>query len=404
MRVLHLATTLPWPPDYGGRIVVWNQLRADARHSEVGILAFTDEDPAPEALRRLGEICGVVRTVRRPRGRNGVVGMLRNIFSDTALNLARYRWPIYQAELDSLCREWTPDLLVAHHLHMAPYALQVPGAAAVLREHNVDSQLMKRFATAAANPVTRALAGAQAARIRREEARLAPRFAGCLMITPGDERQLKEIAPTARTTVLPAGIDAAEYSPVPSPTPADRPLVVTAGSLVFPPTADGVRWFVRDVWPRVIARRPDAVFRVIGHCPDGLRAELAAAPGVDVLGRVPEVRPQLIGAHAFVVPLLVGSGLRIKILEALAWELPVISTPIGWEGIEVEPGRHLLSTSDPATMAGGLLEWFAAPADARAVGVAGRLRVLERYSLAALSGQTENVYREIVASRGVPSR
>lgn len=397
MKVLHLTTTLPWPPDYGGRIVAWNHIRADGRRHEVGLLSFTDSAPGPEAQRALEAVCGLVRTVVRPRGMNGPVGMLRNLFSGTALNMARYRWPVFETALREVVAAWRPDVVVAHHLHMAPYPLRVAGPVPILREHNVDSQLMKRYAAGVENPIASRLAGDQSARIRREESRLCPRFSRCLMITAHDQDMLREIAPAARTVVVPAGLPLEEYDPLPAPAAGAPPLFVSAGSLQFPPTADGVLWFAREGWPHVRAAQPGARLRIVGHCPESIRATLAALPGVEVLGRVEDVRPHLAGAHAFVVPLRAGSGVRIKILEALAWEIPVVTTRLGAEGIPAEAGRDLQFADDATGLAEALLGLYAAPALAEAARRAGRRLVENHYALDALGALTDRIYAEALA-------
>lgn len=394
LRVLHVCMIIPFPPDYGGRIATWNHLRADARHADVGLVTLVEEMPDEATLGAMGEVLQTIRCVRRPRGREGALGALRALVSGYPVNLARYRWPVFGAAVEEVARAWRPDVVVAQHLHMAPFPLRVPGVARILRHHNIDSTLIARLGATTPNPVTGALLRGLANQVRQDERRHCPRYDRCVVMTPDDQSILARIAPDARTAVLPAGLPVEEYRIVAPPPAGAPPTLVTAGTLVFQPTAEGVIGFVREAWPLVRRRHPDATFRIIGNCPPGVRAELAGAPGVELRGRVDSVRDALEGAHAFVVPLRAGSGMRIKILEACAFGLPVVSTTIGAEGIPVTPGRELLIADDPAAQAEAIHGLFVDPDRNAALRRAGRAFVEERYSLTALSAQTERLYHE----------
>jgi polysaccharide biosynthesis protein PslH len=398
MKVLHLTPSLPWPPDTGGKICIWNHLRADARFAEVGLLSFAEEEPGAEALAAVRSACREVVTVRRPRTRDGVAGALRSLASDTAMNLAKYRWPVYSRALWQTVSSFFPDVVVAHNFHLAAYLLELAGPARILREQNIDSDLMERYAATCGNPALAVFARLQARRILADEARIAPRVDRCLMITSRDEARLHEIAPTARTAVVPGVIATEEYHPARPPGPGDDLLVVATGTFSFLPTGRGLLHFVEQVWPRVLAAAPRARFRVIGHCPESLRDRLAGRSGVEVLGRVESIRGHLDGAHALAVPLLAGSGMRMKIIEAMAWQVPVVTTSIGCEGIGVENGRHVLVADEPEAMASALLKIAGDAALADTLRREGRAFVEAGYSLTA-GAVTETIYRECIAGR-----
>lgn len=397
-RVLHLSTVIPWPPDYGGRIATWNHLRADARHAEVGLVTLVEELPDEATLRELRKVCAYVRCVVRPRTHDGPLGMLRALFSGYPINLARYRWESFARELATAVGEWHPDVVVAQHLHMAPFPLRIPGVARILRHHNVDSSLVYRLGATTPNPITGALLRQLAGQVRRDEQRHCPRFDRCVMITEDDALLLKRHVPAARTAVVPAGLAVEDYAPVAVPAPGAPLRLVTAGSLVFRPTAEGLLEFVRATWPIVRQRHPDATFRVIGHCPPGVRAELEEH-AVEVMGRVPEVRSSLEQAHAFIVSLRAGSGLRIKIIEAFAFGVPILSTTLGAEGIPATPGEHLLLADEPAAQADAIERLYTdAALNARMRGAA-RGFVEREYSLEAVAERTQEIYSAALEER-----
>src|SRR5262249_41555524 len=144
-------------------------------------------------------------------------------------------------------------------------------------------------------------------------------------------------------------------------------------------------------WPRILKGSPRARFRVIGHCPDKL-ARRIAAPGVEVLGRVDQVRPHLQGASVMVVPLRVGSGMRMRILESLAWQIPTVSTPIGAQGIAAENGRHMVIADSNEEVAASVLHLLKDKTMAGALRREGRRLVEKHYSLAASEQLTNRIY------------
>lgn len=393
MRVLHLTPSFPWPPDTGGKICIWNHLRADARFAEIGLLSFVEEAPDDRAMDAVRRVCREVVTVPRPRGLDGPVGALRSLVSDTAMNLAKYHWPVFSRALWQTVSGFFPDVVVAHNFHMASYLLELAGPARILREQNIDSDLMERYAATCGNPALAVFARMQARKIRADEVRIAPRVERCLMITPLDEARLREIAPGARTAVLPGVIATEEYQPVRLAGPDEELLVVATGTFSFLPTGRGLLHFLDQVWPRVLAAAPRARFRVIGHCPESLRDRLAGRTGVEVLGRVESVEAHLDGAHVLAVPLLAGSGMRMKILEAMAWQVPIVTTSIGCEGIAVEDGRHVLVADEPEAMAAAILRIAGDAALAAGLRREGRKFVEERYSIVA-GAATEAIYTE----------
>lgn len=397
-RVLHLSTVIPWPPDYGGRIATWNHLRADARHADVGLVTLVEEMPDEITLRELRKVCDYVRCVRRPRNHDGPLGMLRALLSGYPVNLARYRWESFAREIATAVDEWPPDVVVAQHLHMAPFPLRVPRVARILRHHNVDSSLVYRLGATTPNPITGALLRQLAGQVRRDEQRHCPRFDRCVMITEDDALLLRRHVPEARTVVLPTGLAMDDYAPAVLPSPGTPLRLVTAGSLIFRPTAEGLLEFVREAWPIIRRRHPDATFRVIGHCPPGVRAELERN-AVEVMGRVPEVRTSLDRAHAFIVSLRAGSGLRIKVIEAFAFGVPVVSTTLGAEGIPATPGEHLLLADEPAAQADAIERLYTDAVLSARMREAARTFVEREYSLEAVAERTREIYSIVLEER-----
>jgi glycosyltransferase involved in cell wall biosynthesis len=191
--------------------------------------------------------------------------------------------------------------------------------------------------------------------------------------------------------VLPIALDPAEIAPVIRRADADR--VVHVGTMYWPPNADAVRWFAEAIWPRIRAARPQAEFDVIGaRPPRAVRALAAAHSGIRVHGYVDDPTPFVERAGAVVVPVRAGSGMRVKILTALAQGLPVVTTALGCEGIAVQSGTHVLIADDPAEFAAATLRLLADRALAEALGHNGRRLIESRYDYRQLYPALEGVY------------
>jgi glycosyltransferase involved in cell wall biosynthesis len=177
-------------------------------------------------------------------------------------------------------------------------------------------------------------------------------------------------------------VDAAGTTPVSTLTQAPRLLFL--GGLHWPPNADALVTFVRDTWPQVRAGRPDATLTSVGRDDHPSAAECRAAPGVHLTGWVPEIDPFVQESRLLVVPMRAGSGMRVKVLEAMARGLPVVSTSVGCEGIGVVPGHHLLVADTPKTFADAVLRVLSDDTLAATLARNARALVLERYDIAAV--------------------
>jgi glycosyltransferase involved in cell wall biosynthesis len=196
------------------------------------------------------------------------------------------------------------------------------------------------------------------------------------------------------------GVDTAYFRPMPN-VPRDPCRVVFVGSLDWRPNLDGVRLLLDAIFPAVRRREPDAVLELVGrNPPEWLRAACAGRPGVELHGSVADVRPFLARAGVLAVPLRIGGGSRLKILEALASGVPVVSTRVGAEGLHLEPGRHLVVVDDADGMADALARAVAGPEAMRTTAEAGRERVLARYDWDGLSEKLEQVWLRCVEAAG----
>jgi sugar transferase (PEP-CTERM/EpsH1 system associated) len=399
LRILFLAPRLPWPLDTGGKIRTYYLLRALARRHEVTLLSFLDpEDSEREGPRELVRLGIPHELVPSPSRLHLLFSLGLGLAGPTPFTIRKYQVGALAARVAARARRGEVDLVHCDHLHMAPY-----GARArlpfVVDEHNVETVIWERFASDRSEPWWKRLVfREQALWLRRLEAELCRRASLVLTCSSVDREVLRTIAGGPRALaeglVVPNGVDLEAFGePGPSATGGGGHLVFT-GSMDWAPNENAAHAFLDEIWPAVRASLGAVRFYIVGRNPSG-RLRSRARPGeVVVTGTVPDVRPFLRNALALVVPMRVGGGTRLKILEAFAARIPVVSTRVGIEGIEARPGEHYLAAEDARGFADALQRLAAEPALRRELTEAGHRLAAERYSWAAVGARLAEVYAE----------
>jgi len=382
MRLLFITETVPYPLDSGGRIKTFHTLRMLSSAHQVRLHAFI-RDQAQRAHQAPLEALGVpTRLHLVPRSMPREAWYAVRSLAGAPYSVGRH---FAAAAYDTVRREaaeWRPDLVYCDHLSMAEYArrLDVP---IVYDAHNVEYAILQRFAGTRANPVARAAATVEWRRVRRYEAEICRRSRLVFVVSDVDRRALAELSGSRAPFVeVPIAVDAADTAPIAALT--GEPRLLFLGGLHWPPNADALASFVRDVWPRVRASRPDATLTSVGRDDSPVADECRGAPGVRLTGWVPDIDPFVQASRALVVPMRAGSGMRVKILEAMARGLPVVSTTVGCEGIAAVPGEHLLLADGPEGFADAVLRVLSDDGLAATLARNARALVLARYDVSAV--------------------
>ncbi len=346
---LLLAPEAPYPLAGGGALRTASLLEYLSRRYATDLIVFREpgaEDPARRLPRGLTR---EVTVIELPAHRRGLAARAwRN-----ARRLARRTPPLmdrFAGFGDAVARAVAGrryEIGIIEHFWCAPY---VAGIAPVCRRtvldlHNIESVLHFRCAEveSAAPRFAHRIFGRAALDLERK---LLPRFNEVLAASEPDARAAQGIAPGARITVYPNAIPAR-----PRPPRGDDPVLVFSGNLEYRPNRSAVRWFAREVWPLLRGRRPELVWRLVGKNPEAVREFISGDTRIEATGPVEDAVAELARARVAVAPLLAGSGTRLKILEAWAAGVPVVSTTIGAEGLSARSGEHLLVADGAASFA-----------------------------------------------------
>jgi glycosyltransferase involved in cell wall biosynthesis len=379
-------------------------------HDLTAVMLVDEEFDIEECRRAMQTYCRDVTLVSNPYGR-GVskrLLQLRSFASTQSFERRRFRVPGLQQALDRLLRTKPFDIVnlefsfLGHcNLRQTPLGYRLP--ALIVDSHNIDYDLARQCSRAG-GLARRLYAGANWRKLRREELATYRDADGVYLCSVADQQRLLDQVPEARTLVIPNAADVEYYRPRSTDPSPDGRTVVFFGLLSYFPNVDGVTHFVREIWPRIVEVHPNARFKIIGgQAPRSLQA--FARPGVELTGFVTDLRPHLAEAAAVVVPLRLGGGTRLKVVEAMAMGKAIVSTTLGVEGIEAVPGRDLLVEEQPGAFADAVNRLLAEPSLAARIGQSARQLAVQRYDWSGAARALESFYREILdgSLRQLPS-
>lgn len=396
MRLLFLTPQLPYPPEQGTAIRNYHLIAGLAHRHEVSLLSFTDPEQRLEAAQPLRALCHRLEVVPAPTRRftDRLRGLLLSGWPDMALRLAS---PAFAARLADWLREERVDLVQIEGIEMARYLDTILSASrrprVVYDDHNAEYVLQERAFRSDIRQPGRLHAAfysfIQWRRLRRYEAAICQQVDRVIACSAADAAALRRLLPNLQVHILPNGVDTTFFRPQAAPPVAS---LVFTGKMDFRPNVDAALWLAHDILPRVRQAHLEATLAIVGQRPSPAVARLAEQPGVIVTGRVEDVRPYIAGAQVYVAPLRMGSGTRLKLLEAMAMGAAIVSTRLGAEGLPVESGRHLLLADTSADFAQAVIALLDAPAQRQALGQAARQLVEAEFDWARIVPQLEAIY------------
>ena len=396
LRVVVVDEELPYPPTSGKRIRTYNLVRRlAARHQLTYVChrnADADEARIAEAhFADLGIRTVVVeRSVPPKSGPGFYLRLAANLFSPLPYSVAVHTSRQLAAALAEVATREPVDLW---HCEWTPYAQSLRDIAGprLVMAHNVESVIWQRYHETAEGTLKRWYIGKQWRKFRAFERAALAGADLTVAVSPLDADRFRQDLAVPRVDVVDNGVDTSFFRPTSEP--RDPRSLLFLGSLDWRPNLDGVAQFLDRVMPALRQQEPGVKFVVVGRNPPAwLTARIAAEPGVELHASVPDVRPFLAKAGVMVVPLRIGGGSRLKILESLACALPVVSTRVGAEGLHLQDGRHLDLVEDIADMTPAVLAAIRDPDRARRLAQAGYEQTIRLYDWAVLADRLERLW------------
>lgn len=403
MRITFVTQIVPYPPHGGVLQRGFNLLRELGRKHEVQLLAFhhPDELPHGEPLARsreeLGKFCAELEYFPlwpKQSSLHKLAAFAAGAVYPKPFSVLAHKSSALARRIDEICRTREPDVLHLDTIALAPLRQYRGNVPTVLAHHNIESQLMKRRAEHEAGAAARMYVRAQTERLIRYEQQQADKFALNITVSDADARMLKQICPGAKTAVVPNGVDTEYFAPrLGEETPA---LIYTGGMNMFA-NRDAVEWFIDAIWPRIKAAVPDVRFFAIGQRPSPrIVAAAASDPAIKAPGFVDDVRPWVAKSAVYVVPLRVGGGTRLKMVDAMAQGKPIVATSVGAEGIDGENGKHFLLADDAESFARTVIDLLRDQNRRKQLGASARERAEQRYAWPMLSEALARHYARVV--------
>lgn len=408
MKILWLKTELLHPVDKGGKIRTYHLLKQLKADHHVTYLTLDDGAAPADAAASASEYChDLIRIPHLTRAKFSA-----GFYAELALNLASsLPYAIRKYKSDAMTRAITEatakdrfDVVICDFLAPAvnlPAGLRTP---VVLFQHNVEAEIWRRHYEVQSNAAKKLYLYRQWRKMQRFEREACHRVDSVIAVSEADARMMERDYGVAKVYDIPTGVDVDFFRPTGTVQVRPNSLVFT-GSMDWLPNEDAINYFTQQILPLIRNSIADVSLTVVGRNPSRGLVELAKRePSIIVTGRVDDVRPHMESAAAYIVPLRIGGGTRLKIYEALAMEKPTISTTVGAEGLDIKNAEDILLADTPEDFANTVVRVLKDQSFARAVGTRGAQTVRERYGWKQVAAEFDAICQAALQRNAVQSR
>ena len=393
MKIIFLISQIPYPPDTGAKIRSFNLIRRLAERHEITLVTYADKNRELSKIEALRKYCKKVIVVRRS-GKPALYTLFTNIFSVFPYTIDKYYSKDMERRISELIKDGKYDLVHCDSLQMSLNLRSAANVPLVLTEHNVESQILERCVLNEKNFLKKTYIKLQTQKLSDYEISACRSFNRCITVSETDRFYLADNSGIDTISVVPNGVDCEYFRPQNARIKPYR--LVFTGSLDWLPNEDALVYFFNDIYPALKRKVPGLNITVVGRNPSQKLLRIAERePRIHITGSVNDVRPYIAESEIFIVPLRIGGGTRLKILEAMAMGKPVISTSIGAEGLDVEDGRNILLADMPEDFNRHIIELFQNNEKRSKLAKAGRKLVEEKYDWSKIAKELERAWRKV---------
>ncbi|MHB8339236.1 MAG: glycosyltransferase family 4 protein [Ignavibacteriaceae bacterium] len=397
MKILQLSPQVPLPLDSGGRISIYGILKyLSERGNEVYFAAYQKNYDRKLAEAALQEFCHPF--IINASIEDKVFPAFLNLFSNVPYNISKFKTKELEKFLVDFLKKYKVDIVHVDHLHLGwtvDIIKNIVDVPVVLREHNLELKIMQRFSEQQRNFFLKVYSGIQYKKFVGYEPAVAEKFDKCIMVSREDEKALLKMNPKVRTATIPIGVgkellNIRKSNIIPFS-------MFHLGSMSWLPNLDGLNWYLDEVFPRVIEQLPDVTLYLYGSGTEKLKTASSLEKNIIKVGYVKDIWSEVINKQLAIVPLRIGSGIRVKIIEMLATGQNIISTSIGKEGISVRDGNEILLADTANEFVDKTIRYFNNDYDSEKMSMEAKKTVVENYTWEIISEKIENEYNKLLS-------
>ena len=400
MKVLYLIPYSPANPVFGGALRIYHLLMHLSKYHDVTVAGFSTPEEEKNLIKQFPMLEGKTHFVEYPYSDNLVRwSMIKSLFTTHSSWHQVTRSKLFQEKLDRLLAKESFDIIQSEFPVMAMFKYNSP-AFKIIDSHNVEYDNFKRMAKVK-NPFKKLFYHLEAYKFYREETAVCSQQDALLVTSERDISIFDQTVPDVPKYLIPNGVDTNYFQPF--KTQPDPHSMVFVGMMKYVPNEDGITWFLDEIFPKILEKVPDATITIVGKNPPQSMLN-RADKNIIVTGFVEDTRPYIEKSAVYVVPLRMGGGTRLKIMEALAVKKPIVTTSIGCEGIDVVNGETILISDDPDEFASRVIELFENPKRAIDLTDKGYELVKNLYRWESIGLQMDQAYNELAGQHSMPAR
>ncbi|MEW8027521.1 MAG: glycosyltransferase family 4 protein [Candidatus Thiodiazotropha sp.] len=403
MKILFLSQIIPYPPHGGVLQRGYNIIREIGKDNDVYLLAFHHPDTIAskslldESMAELKKLCAEVHYFKlwpKQSKFHKLIAFFIGIFYPLPFSVLAHKSNSFREKIHDIIGKYDIDVVHIDTVGLSQYKKYVKDIPCIVTHHNIESSLMARRSKVESNWFTRYYVAKQSQRLRKYETEESAKYPVNVMMSTNDADELKEMSPSVGTFIVPNGVDINYFENLQQQ--EERAIIYTGGMNMFA-NKDAVMYLISDIWPMVKAKIPDIKFYIIGQDPPKDLIHIASEDtGIKVLGYVDDIRPHVSKSAIYVVPLRVGGGTRLKVLDALAQGKAIVSTSIGSEGIEVSDRINIFLEDTSEGFASSIIELIKDETRRKELGRQARKLAEDKYAWPSIAEELIEAYKSVI--------
>lgn len=391
MRLLFVANRMPYPPYRGDKLKIYNLGKAFKDEHEVDLITIAESKEDIESVRELRKVFRNVEYTYIPKWRSRL-NVIQAIFSKMPFQIAYFKSVKFESLLLKTLQKKKYDAIHVQHLRMSQFLNNTSRKNVILDLPDAFSLYWQRRYNSSTNSLIKLFNRIEYQRLENFEKEYLPKFPLSLVCSKEDQRYLSSIN-NSRVALLPNGVDTVSFAP--PQTTYQRYRILFTGNMDYAPNIDAAEYFVHEIFPKILAEIPQAIFIIAGQRPVK-KVQNLAADNIFITGFIPNLAEEYAKAHVVVSPLRIGAGTQNKVLEALSMNIPVVTTNVGYEGLELPPDTGALYSEDSDSFAFNVLRLLKDDDFRNKTGTDGGEIIRNRFSWPSVAKQLENYFNTLI--------